>query len=521
MRESEPSRPDRIFLDARIWTGDPSLPRAQALAAREGRIVAVGDSRALRSMAGPGTECIRLGGAAVLPGFHDAHMHLSGGALHGERVDLREARSAEEAAERIALAAQARPREEWIRGWGWDQTRWARASWPDRAVLDRAAPDHKVLLSRIDGHAVWANARALEFFGIPLDRGEATLPPGILLESAAERALAEAPVEDDATRRRALERALALLGRFGITSIEDVCEPWAIPVYASLAREGRLSARVSLWIPFDTDTAQAEEWRRHHPPGDPWLSVHTRKIFLDGTLGSRSAALDEPYADEGGSSGILRVDPARLVQDVHEADARGWALALHAIGDRAVRVALDALGSLPRRSGGIPHRIEHAQVIAKADLSRFAATGAVASLQPVHLVEDALWVLKRLGPERARRSYPWRSLLQTGVPIAIGTDWPIAPMDPLEGLVAASSFRSERVLPDPEEALSVEEAIRAYTAGSAFARGASASVGRIAPGFFADFVVLSDDPTAIPSGEIPERVRVLATYVGGRAVFSR
>lgn len=514
------SEPDRIFLDGRIWTGDPARPRAEALAVREDRVVAVGDGKTLLGLAGPRTECIRLGGAAVFPGFHDAHTHLSGGALHAARVDLRGAGSAEDAARQVAIAARGRARGEWIRGWGWDHTRWPGGGWPDREVLDRAAPEHRVLLSRIDGHAVWGNARALESLGIRLGASEEGVPAGILLEAQAERALLEAPGEDDATRRAALLGALARLGSFGITAVEDVCELWAIPVYASLAREGRLTARVSLWLPLDMDAVEAEDWRRRHPPSDRWLSVGTRKAFLDGTLGSRSAALDEAYSDGSGSRGILRVDPARLLRDVQEADARGWAVALHAIGDRAVRVALDTLGSLPRRSREIPHRIEHAQVISPADLSRFAAIGAVASLQPVHLLDDAAWVLDRLGPRRARRSYPWRSLLREGVPIAMGTDWPIAPLDPLLGLAAATSFRSGSVELDPGEALPIEEAIRAYTAGSALARGASASLGRIAPGFLADFVVLSDDPTAIPPEEITQRVSVVATYVGACPVFS-
>lgn len=483
------------------------------------RIVAVGDTATVRGLAGSGTECVGLDGAALFPGFHDAHTHLSGGALQAERIDLRQADGAEDAAERVARAARERPRSAWVRGWGWDQSRWPGGGWPNRAILDRAVPEHRVVLSRIDGHAVWANAPALHALGLPHDSTEPGFPPGILVEEHAEQALARIPVEGESTRRGALERALAALGRVGITAVEDVCEPWSIPVYASLAEERRLPARVSLWLPFDLEDSQAAEWRRRHPPGDPWLAVGTRKIFLDGTLGARSAALEEPYCDEPGSGGRLRVDPGQLLRDARETDAEGWALALHAIGDRALRLALDVLGALPRASRSMPHRIEHLQVVAPADLPRLASTGAVASVQPVHLVDDAAWVEARLGPRRAARSYPLRSLLREGVPLALGTDWPVAPMDPLLGLVAASSFRAARMVPDPAEALSVEEAIRAYSAGSARARGAGGVLGRIAPGFLADMVVLSDDPTSVPAQEIGERVRVVATYVGGRRVF--
>lgn len=504
---------ERVFLRGRILTGDPECPRAGALAVAAGRVLVVGDEDSVLAVAGPDTEVVPLDGRTVTPGFHDAHIHLSAGSLTRTRLDLRGTRGIEEVVERVQARARSLPAKAWIRGFGWDQTRWPIPGWPDHHALDGAAPEHPVLLTRVDGHAAWLNGRALELLGLGRHTadppGGAILrdarsgdPTGILLERAAEGAVAALPEETDAERRRALEEALADLATLGITSIEDVAQPWAVPLYAALREEGRLTARISVWLPLETDRAEAEGWRERFPPGDPWLSVSTLKVFLDGTLGSRSAALNDPYADEPGSRGILRVDPAWLAEQVREADARDWAVAMHAIGDRAVGVALDALEALPRRARSRPHRIEHVQVVAATDLPRFAACGAVASVQPVHLLDDGAWIEGRLGGERAAHAYPYRSLLRAGAIVAMGTDWPIAPMDPRLGLAAAAGATGPGSW---SEAITVAEALEAYA-------------GRLCPGHAADITVLSENPLDLDPEEIPHRLKVLGTYLGGRRI---
>jgi predicted amidohydrolase YtcJ len=520
--------PERIFVEGRILrrgiVGEP----VQALAVSAGRVVAAGTDDEIRALAGSGTEIEGLGGSVVVPGFHDAHIHLADGSLALTGLDLRDCESADAVVERVRSRAAALPPGNWIRGWGWDHTRWSGGDWPDRATLDRAAPRHPVFLSRTDGHVAWLSSRALQAVGIT----ESTPDPdggqilrdatsgaitGILLERARDLALERLPAVSDADRRSAVEEGLARLGRVGITSVQDVLAPWALEHYARLRDEGRLTARVSAWIPLELDGDEAEALRRRFPPGDPWISVGTLKVFLDGTLGSRSAAMLEPYADDPDHRGEMRVDPDRLVERLRQADDDGWAVAMHAIGDRAVRHAIEALEKLPPRSRPRPHRIEHVQVIAEEDLPRLAASGAFASIQPIHFAEDHHWIESRLGPHRTPRAYPWRSLRRHGAPLAIGTDWPVAPLDPLQGLEAAKRGHSpfpKRGHSPFSEGLTLEEAWEAYTLGPARATGRETELGTLNVGRRADFLILSDDPRAAPL----TAVRVTGTYVDGRRV---
>ncbi|MDX1389823.1 MAG: amidohydrolase family protein, partial [Acidobacteriota bacterium] len=299
---------------------------------------------------------------------------------------------------------------------------------------------------------------------------------------------------------------------YGITSIEDVAEPWAVPIYARLEEEGVLTARVSVWLPLDTAEEEAAALRARHPDDAPFLAVATRKVFLDGTLGARTAALHEDYEDAREERGVLRFDDGELVQSVRDADARGWAVAFHAIGDRAVRQALDVISALESRNRPRPHRIEHAQLIAPGDLPRFARLGVTASLQPVHRETDLRWLERRLGRRRAARAYPLRSLIGSGANVALGSDWPVESADPIRGLAAAAG-RTEG------EAITVAEAIDAYTRGSARAAGDRGERGTLRPGAPADLAVLSEDPTGVPVDELTDRVRVVRTVVGGRTVY--
>jgi len=513
--------PERIFVEGRIFRRGIEGKPVEALAVAAGRVLAWGTDDEMRALANRGTTIDSLDGGVVVSGFHDAHLHLAAGSLALAGLDVRECTSADAVAERVRARAATSPSGAWIRGWGWDHSRWEGGGWPDKALLDRAAPDHPVFLSRIDGHAAWLSSRGLREVGIDetasdSDGGEIVRDPesgslkGILLERARDRALALLPSASDQEQRCAVEEGLARLRRVGVTSIEDVTEPWALETYARLRDGGRLTARVSAWLPLGLDRAEAEALRRRFPPTDPWLAVGTLKVFLDGTLGSRSAAMVEPFADDPGNLGGLRVDPGRLAAEVRRADDDGWTVAMHAIGDRAVHLALDVLENLPPRPRPRPHRVEHLQVVAEGDLRRLAGCGAVASIQPVHFTEDRHWIEKRLGARRACLAYPWRSLLQRGVLVAIGTDWPVAPLDPLRGLEAATKGRG----PSSREALTLGEAFEAYTLGPARAAGRESDLGTLGPGCHADFAVLSDDPREVPLSS----VRVTRTYVDGRRV---
>jgi predicted amidohydrolase YtcJ len=513
--------PERIFVEGRIFRRGIEGEPAEALAVAAGRILASGTNDEMRALANRGTAIEGLDGGVVVAGFHDAHLHLSAGSLALAGLDLRGCGSAEAVAERVRSRAAELPSSAWIRGWGWDHSRWEGSGWPDKSLLDRAAPDHPVFLSRIDGHAAWLSSRALREVGIEetppdSDGGEIVRDPesgsvtGILLERERDRALALLPSASEQERRCAVEEGLARLRGVGVTSIEDVTAPWALETYARLRDDGRLTARVSAWLPLELDRAEAEALRRRFPPTDPWLSVGTLKVFLDGTLGSRSAAMLEPFADDPGNLGGLRVDRGPLAAQVKRADDDGWTVAMHAFGDRAVRLALDVLESLPSRPRPRPHRIEHVQVVAEPDLRRLGACGAVASIQPVHFTEDRHWIESRLGARRAARAYPWRSLLQRGVSLAIGTDWPVAPLDPLRGLDAATKGRA----PASPETLTLGEAWAAYTVGPASAAGREGELGTLEPGRRADFALLSDDPRKAPLSS----VQVTRTYVDGRRV---
>jgi predicted amidohydrolase YtcJ len=495
-----------LFAGARIEP-TPGGTAVEGLAVAGGRVVCAGSLEEARAAVGPARREIDLGGGVVRPGFHDAHTHLSAGALNAfGQVDLRGAGDAAEAAGRVAERARALPGKGWLRGFGWDHTTWPGARWPTARDLDRALPERPALLVRVDGHAAWLNGPGLRAVGIP-ERGPAGgsarvprdaggRPTGILLEEAMEEARATLPADPPAVRRHAVRRALAEASALGLVAVEDVAEPWAAPLFAALAAEGELPLRVGIWLPGDLDEDEARALRAAHPPGDPFVAVTTRKLFLDGTLGSRSAALTAPYADAPDTCGILRIPEPELRARVEALARAGWSVAVHAIGDRAVALAARALRELP---GPGRHRIEHLQVVGEEGLRALEGAGVGASVQPVHFAEDAAWIDARLG-SRASLRYPWRSLLRAGIPLGFGTDWPIAPLDPARGLAAA--------IGRPGEGLSEAEAWSAYSQGSAQVSGGAPPRGTLLPGALADFVLLG------PKGSFPVR----ATFVGGRRV---
>jgi predicted amidohydrolase YtcJ len=488
------------FSRASVWTaGRPA--RAQAFLVRDGRFEAIGSEEAVARAAPPGARVIDLGGDTIVPGFRDAHVHLSAGSLAASWLDLAGCASAHEVARRVAAAAAGTAAGRWIRGWGWDQSRWSPPAWPERAILDALVPEHPVLLTRADGHVAWLNGAALARLGWNertadpgggrIGRDPATgAPSGVVFERAAEIAAASVPEPGEDERRAAVALGLAEARRLGVTAVDDIAEPWALELYARARERSAPSCRVHAWLPFALERKEAEELRRRHPPGDPWLSTGTLKIFLDGTLGARTAALHAPYSDAPDTRGELRHDPSDLAPRMRAAAEAGWTLALHAIGDRAVTTALDLLEALPAGQDG-PHRIEHVQVVCAEDVRRFSTAGVLASVQPVHYRDDRHWIVERLGRERAARAYPILALTEAGAAVVFGSDYPIASLDPLRNLRAAT---------DPERPGRVPFEVAL----------AAAVRTPIAPGAPADFVRLS-------SGDL-ESAQVVETYVDGRRV---
>lgn len=537
-----------VLRGGRIFTGLEHRPFAQALAIQGGRVSHVGDDHDVKRLVGPRTRVVELRGRVAIPGFHDAHTHLLGAGLVQDELSLLGARSAEECAAKVKARAKGAKGGDWILGRGWDPDLFPGSEWPHRRVLDAAAPRTPVLLFRRDGHAAWANTRALEAAGIAdgtrdpphgqIARDAHGAATGILLEEPAIALVrAKVPAPSLERRVRAAERGLELARSLGITSIhddasyDDRLRPGE--VYAAILEKGGLTARVNLWQRLGRPIDELRAERDALPPSTR-LSYSLLKGFLDGSLGSSTALLHEPYCDcreaeTENDRGIALIEPALLERLVLEAHGKGFQVGLHAIGDRAAAVALDAFEAVAREHGAASaraarHRIEHGQVFRAEDIPRLGALGVVASVQPVHLANDMKIAEQRLGPERCKTSYPWRSLLQAGAPLAFGTDYPVEPLDPFRGLFCAVTRRS----PDEPEGrsffaqqrLSREEALLAYTAGSAFAAHQERHLGRLAAGLLADVAVLSEDVFAIPAEQL-HLVRCDMTFLEGQCVYDR
>ncbi len=516
-----------LFTNGRIRTLDSRRPQAEALAVSDGRILHAGDRRECLSLLGPGAEEVDLGGAWVLPGFTDSHIHFTSYAKGLNRIALEDTTSMQEALDRVEEKIRALSPGEWVLGGRWDYNRWAEGRPPDKTALDRVAPANPVALHSRDGHSLWVNSRALELAGIGPDTADppggqivrlpgSNEPSGWLLETARELVFTvqEAPEESlTDLLKEAFGHALA----GGITSIHDFDGHEAIEAYRELSEQGALGLRVYKSIPVPSFDWALEEGIRTGR-GDEWFRFGPLKIFTDGALGSHSAAFLEPYAGEPENRGIEVTPPAELRELVLRASGGGIACALHAIGDKANRNALDAFEHARNEGVGteLRHRIEHVQHLHADDVPRLAALGVTASMQPIHQVSDMYVADELLGP-RARYSYAWRSLLDSGARLAFGSDCPVEPFDVFKGLHAATT-RQKDGKPEggwyPEERISGEEAVRAYTEGAAWISGEEEIKGRLSRGMLADFVLLSDNPMECPADKIQD-IHVLATYVGG------
>ena len=524
--------PDVIFVNGDIYT-QTTPARAQAIADRDGRIVAVGSNDEIRKLKGAHTRVVDLGGHFVMPGFNDSHVHLEEAGLELQSVDLRGTMSLQQMQQLIAAAAKAVAPGEWLVGGGWDHTVWPDVKLPTRQDLDSITGNHPAVFSRVDGHIAVANTTALKAGGVTaqtqapeggkIDHDASGEPTGILRETARGLVESKIPPPTAARRRRAAELALADAARWGITSSQDNSSWDIFLVYEDLEREGKLTLRISEWLAFDDPVSLLETQRAHHSANDPMLHTAMLKGFMDGSLGSRTAALLAPYTDDPGNSGLARYEPDKLNRMAVERAVAGFQIGFHAIGDRAAQMALDAFAAAEtanQKARDLRFRIEHDQVITPAQFAQYRKLGVIASMQPSHLLTDMNWAMARIGPERAKTSYAWKQFLDNGVPLAFGTDYPVEPITPFRGVYAAVTRMNEAGTKSysPEQKLTIEQALAAYTTGSAYAQSAEKEKGTLAPGMLADFVVLDRDLTKVAPPEIL-KTHVLRTVVGGKTVY--
>jgi predicted amidohydrolase YtcJ len=528
---------DLVVTNARVYTADANRPRAEAFAVREGRIVFVGSARGALALAGPRTQRLDLGGRTVLPGMVDAHAHLLGVGQALRTLDLVGTRSYEEIVARVAGRARAVPAGTWIRGRGWDQNDWADMGFPTHDALSRAAPDHPVYLTRVDGHAVLVNAKALELAGVGaatpdpdggrIVRDSAGRPTGVLVDAAAglvSRAMASDPRAE--LREQALA-AIAEANRWGLTGIHDAgVGPEGIDVYQELAREGRYSLRNYVMIRANDSILDA--FMRRGPQQalfDGRLWLRAIKISADGALGSRGAALLEPYSDDPGNTGLITAAPERIRRVAVKALRAGFQLNVHAIGDRANRMVLDQFEAALREAPTADHRfrIEHAQILAYQDIPRFAQLDVIPSMQGSHQTSDMYWVPARVGWARSLGSYAWRSLLATGVVIPNGSDAPVESIDPLISFKAFVTRQDADGFPAggwfPAQRTTRDEALLSITLWPAYAAFMEKESGSLTAGKYADFVVLDKDIMTVAPEDIL-KAKVVMTVLGGKRVYA-
>jgi predicted amidohydrolase YtcJ len=533
-----PLAADLVITRANIWTGNPRQPDAQALAILGDRIVEVGGAGEIERWRGANTTVIDAEGRRLLPGFNDAHVHFMDGGAQLDNVDLKNAETPAEFARRIGERAKAKPGE-WVLGGDWDDQRWTPPQLPTRQLIDDATNGTPVFVVRYDGHMALANSAALGRAGITgqtadppggeVVRDPQGFPTGIFKDAAMDYIRRVIPKTTPEQRLRAVKRALGHAASLGVTSVQDMNPGYEdISVYADLANRGELTARIYA-APIETGWYDQAKLGIHRSFGSPWLRLGAVKGYADGSLGSTTAYFFQPYLDAPGTRGLLSdemQDVAQMRTRLMAADHARLQLCIHAIGDAGISQILDLFGDVVRANGERDRRfrIEHAQHIAPKDFDRFAGLKVIASVQPYHAIDDGRWAERRIGPERIKTTYAFRTLVDRGVRLALGTDWSVAPLNPMLTLYAAAT----RVTLDgknpggwiPDQKITVREAIAAYTSGSAFAEFQEGEKGTIARGKLADLVILSDDVLAIPAAAIKD-VKVLTTVVGGKIVHQR
>ncbi|HXP65059.1 MAG TPA: amidohydrolase [Steroidobacteraceae bacterium] len=528
---------DLIVRNARIWTVNPQQPQADALAVLDGRFVAVGTEAQVSQWQGPRTRIVDAKGNRLVPGFNDAHVHFSEGGAQLSSVQLTDATSLKEFVQRVADYASHAAKGEWIRNGNWDESKWSPAKLPTRQDIDTVTRDNPAVLSRYDGHAVLANSKALAAAGITsktpdppggvIVRDASGEPTGVLKDAAEALLESAVPPLDFAQRRRFIERAMLEAASRGVTSVQHMSMDYGdLAVYSRLLEDNKLTVRI-YGAPSITRVEDQARLGIGRAFGGPSLRIGALKMLSDGSLGSRTAYFIEPYADDAQNHGLLFSDMLPLVkagERLMRADAANLQVCTHAIGDAAVKTVLDLYQAVETKDGPRDRRwrIEHAQHLSTADFDRFAKLHVIASVQPYHAIDDGRWAESRIGHERATRMHAYRTFLDHGVRLAFGTDFPVAPIDPMLTLYAAVT----RATLDgknsdgwfPGQKLSIEESIAIYTLGSAYAEFQENEKGSIEPGKLADMVLLSRDVLKIAPAAIRD-THVLKTWLGGLEIY--
>ena len=522
---------DLVVKNAKIYTVDAKNPRATAIAVRNGKIAAVGND--LKALEGPKTRILDAKGATIVPGLIDSHGHLEGLGSSLEILDLRGVTSEAEIAAKVKAAAAKAAPGEWIVGRGWDQNLWVNKQFPTTDSLTQAAPKNPVALTRIDGHATWANRAALDAADINQNtkdpaggriiRDAQGKPAGVLVDTAQNLVRRKIPAASPEQVHRQLARALEECARLGLTSVHDAGVGNAeIAAYHSLLAEGKMPIRV--YAMLANEPALVATWLARGPEIGDFLTIRSIKAYADGALGSRGAALLSPYADEKSASGLMITGKDAIENVAVKAAARGFQVNTHAIGDRGNHETLDAYASALKGPNDKRFRVEHAQVIAPEDFVKFQKYSIIASMQPTHATSDMAWAGDRLGPERVKGAYAWQTLIKLGVHLASGSDFPVELANPLDGFYAAITRQDKQGHPAggwfPDQRLTREEALRSFTLEGAYAAFEEATKGSLEAGKLADFVMLSADIMAIPAPEIL-RTHVTLTVVGGKIVHQQ
>jgi len=533
---------DMIVVNGRVYTVDDSRPMVSAFAVKNGRILFAGSEREVRALAGAKTRVLDVGGATVIPGMVDAHAHLVGLGNSLSNVNLAGSQSYEEVISRVVARSKDVKPGEWIFGRGWDQNRWPDKQFPTHEALTKAFPNNPVVLTRIDGHALLANAMAMKAAKItaatPDPSGGRVLrlsdnsPSGVFVDNAEGLINRAEPSPTREQTTKAILAAIAEANRWGLIGIHDAGEPRGIiDIYESLAKQGKYNLRNYVLVSGDSrhgNVSDVDYYTSMGPRSDLYdgrLWVRGIKLYADGALGSRGAALLAPYSDDPGNIGLLVTPPPQLEKTAELALRKGFQVAVHAIGDRGNRIVLDAYDQALKAVPTADHRfrIEHAQIISPSDMPRFAALGVIPSMQASHQTSDMRWAETRLGPERIKGAYAWRTLLNTGVIIPDGSDFPVEEVNPLISFHSAVSRQDATNWPQggwyPDQVMTRAEALKAMTIWPAYAGFQEKIMGSITPGKYADFVVLDKDIMTVPASEILS-TRVTSTWIGGKSVYN-
>jgi predicted amidohydrolase YtcJ len=534
--QSKPAA-DLIIAHAKIWTVDKSHPEAQALAVLGDRIVAVGSNEEVDQWRGPNTRVIDAASKLLLPGFNDAHVHFIDGGASLDRVQLKDAVTPQEFARRVGEQAKKVKKSEWVLGGDWDETKWTPSNLPTKDLIDSLSPDTPVFVTRYDGHESLANSVVLRLAGITaktpdppggvIVRDAQGNPTGVVKDAAQDLVYKVVPAFTHDQLVQVVKRAMAHAASVGVTSVQHMNPDYEdIAVYSELLERGEMITRIYA-APLIPQVDDQVKIGIRHAFGGPYLRLGALKAYADGSLGASTAYFFNPYLNTPNNRGLLNdtMQPLSLMRDrMMKADAAGLQLCTHAIGDQGISIILDLYSDIVKTHGEVDRRfrIEHAQHVAAKDFDRFAQLHVIASVQPYHAIDDGRWAESRIGHDRASRTYAFRTFLDHGVRLAFGTDWDVAPLNPMFGLYAAVTRATlDGKNPNgwfPEQKLTIKEAIEAYTMGSAYAEFQDSVKGSITPGKLADMVILSDDLLSINPVKIRD-VKVLKTFVGGKLVY--